>query len=190
MNEKKRAGVIVAIEVDSVLAEYGEAKYTENLCGFSLRQYDSEQCTLFVLSSGAGEIAAAAATQLLIDHCKVDILVNFGVVGALSAEMATAERCVVRRVVHYDFDTRAWLGLPVGQYPGYETPYVSADKALLQKALAADPALRPSPAPRRISLWTARRTSSASTTPLRPTSAIWSRRAFSLRRSAAACPAC
>ena len=57
---------------------------------------------LFVIHAGCGELAAAAATQLLIICYKVDLVVNFGVVGGLTPQMALLKCCVVRSVVHYD----------------------------------------------------------------------------------------
>ncbi len=50
-----------------------------------------------------GEIAAEAATQALIDLYNVDLVVNFGVVGALTDEMTVAENCVVEKILHTQF---------------------------------------------------------------------------------------
>lgn len=142
MKEKKKIGVLVAIEIDSVLHNYGEPCERETLCGFQVMHYENEAFIMYVLNAGAGELAAAAGTQLLIARYDVDMVVNFGVVGALTEEMAKAERCIVTRLIHYDFSGRSWLGLPDGQYPGRGTLYYETTPELVEKALALDPGLK------------------------------------------------
>lgn len=137
-----RIGVVAAIEVDSVLAKYGEPRDTVRTHGCTVRTYTGEGFELLVLDSGAGEIAAAAGTQLLISEFRVDMILNFGVVGALTADMATAELCVVDRVIHYDLDTTGWLNLARGQYPEQASAYLPTDRALADKVLRIQPTLR------------------------------------------------
>lgn len=67
--------------------------------------YDNEDYIMYVVDSGAGEISAARATQFLITKYGVDMILNFGVVGALTDEMKTADMCVIESVIHYDYDT-------------------------------------------------------------------------------------
>lgn len=138
---KKKIGVVVAVEVDAVLSKYGEPKETVKTRGYTVHTYENQDFVMYVLDSGAGEIAAAAGTQFLISEFDVDMILNFGVVGALTEEMATAELCVVEKVIHYDFDTTDWNGLPCGQYPDQPSPYVPTDAELLNKAVEICPAL-------------------------------------------------
>ena len=139
---KKKIGVVVAIEVDAVLGKYGEPKESLKKRGNTVHVYENEDFTMYVLDSGAGEIASAAGTQLLISEFGVDMIINFGVVGALTEEMTTAELCVVEKVIHYDLDTTNWLNLPRGQYPDQPSAYVPADAVLLNKALEINPSLK------------------------------------------------
>ncbi len=97
-------GMVVAIEVDAVLDRYGKAVSEEKLAGVNFMEYRTEYGTLYVAHSGPGEIAAAAATALLIGHYGAELIINFGVVGGLTPEMALARTAVVEGVVHYDFD--------------------------------------------------------------------------------------
>lgn len=138
---KKKIGVVVAVEVDAVLSKYGEPKETLRKCGYTVHTYENEAFVMYVLDSGAGEIAAAAGTQFLISEFGVDMILNFGAVGALTKEMATAELCVVEKVIHYDFDTTDWNGLPRGQYPDQPSAYVPTDGELLNRAVEIYPAL-------------------------------------------------
>ena len=143
MNRKKQIGLLVAVEMGSVLARYGEPVKTERRGGFDVFQFENGSYTLHVIHSGIGEIAAAAATQLLIDRYQVGMIVNFGVVGGLTEEMAKEKICVVTRVVHYDFDISDIDPVAPAQYPGFENAYLPADTTLVKKALAVCPELKP-----------------------------------------------
>lgn len=100
----KKIGLLVAVEMDAVLARYGAPQEKQLVDGFEVLRYENESYTVFAVNAGAGEISAAAATQLLISVFHVDLVVNFGVVGGLTPEMAMARTVVVESVVHYDFD--------------------------------------------------------------------------------------
>lgn len=83
-----------------------------------------------------GEIAAAAATQLLISQFCVDVVINFGVVGALTDTVAVRDYVYVRDVVHYDMDTSVVDGEPVGRYACFDDVAVRTNEFLLNKALS------------------------------------------------------
>lgn len=127
----KRIGMVVAVEIDAVLKRYGEPISDETVCGFRLLTYKSGENEIYVMNCGMGEIAAAAGTQLLISVYKVDLIINFGVVGGLTDEMALAKTCIVEKVVHYGFDGSQGLHYPQGQYPGTDSVYFEADKELI-----------------------------------------------------------
>ena len=102
----KKIGMIVAVEIQSVLDKYGAQLTVEKeVAGYKVLEYQTEQYQLIILNCGAGEIAAASGTQFLISEYHVDLVVNFGVVGGLTEAMSTTKVCIVERVVHYDFDT-------------------------------------------------------------------------------------
>lgn len=138
-----KVGIVVAIEVDAVLKKYGTPQKREEFPGFSVMHFECEGYSMYVADSGAGEISAASATQFLITKYGVDVILNFGVVGALTEQMSTADLCVVDKVVHYDFDSTDWLNLPRGQYPGYDSAFLETDRTLLSKAMETKPDLIP-----------------------------------------------
>lgn len=138
----KNIGMLVAVEIDSVLRRYGRPAQKRSLGGFEVLSYESEAYCLHVLNSGAGEIAAAAGTQLLISVFDVELIVNFGLVGGLTAEMEESRSCVVEKIVHYDFDASAWTGVQPGQYMMYPDIYIPASSGLIEKAEALHPELR------------------------------------------------
>ncbi|MEG1972998.1 MAG: 5'-methylthioadenosine nucleosidase, partial [Oscillospiraceae bacterium] len=115
----KKIGMLVAVEIDAVLKQFGEPKEPVIITGYKIYKYNLEDMELFVIHSGAGEIAAASATQLLISSFGVELLINFGVVGGLTEEMALSKTCIVEKVVHYDFDTSDYDHCEVGRYMDY-----------------------------------------------------------------------
>lgn len=138
----RKIGVVVAIEIDSVLKKYGEPAETIEKHGFTVRTFKNENCIMYVVDSGAGEISAATSVQMLISEFGVDMVLNFGVVGGLVPEMASTELCVVDSIIHYDFVTTGWLNLKTGQYPNHDSQFIKTTPALVEKALSVDGTLR------------------------------------------------
>lgn len=138
----KKIGLLVAVEQQSIFEKYGKAAKVEAVGGFNVYSYKNRDYQLFVINSGVGEIAAAAATQVLIDVYNVDLVVNFGVVGALTNEMTVAENCVVEKIVHYQFDLSGIDPVKKGQYPGFNSEFLYTDTVLINKALKVYPSLK------------------------------------------------
>jgi adenosylhomocysteine nucleosidase len=137
----KNIGMIVAVEIETALNKYGIPIEKIELPGYTVYKYQLGENNLFVIHSGAGEIAAAMATQFLISQFKVNIIINFGVVGGLTPEMSLARTCVVESVVHYDFDTSEADECEVGRYLDYSTIYIPTTKEIIDKALEIEPSL-------------------------------------------------
>lgn len=138
----KKIGLLVAVEMDAVLARYGAPQEKQLVDGFEVLRYENGSYTVYAVNAGAGEISAAAATQLLISVFHIDLIVNFGVVGGLTPEMAMARTVVVESVVHYDFDVSDWIDIESGRYMQYPTPRIPATPELVDKACAIEPSLR------------------------------------------------
>ncbi len=139
----KTIGMIVAVEIKAVLDRYGDQLCEKNIAGYRVLEYKTDKYNLVIASCGAGEIAAAGCAQFLICEYKVDMIINFGVVGGLTPEMSKTKTCVVEKVVHYDFDTSAIDNWEVGRYAEYPTVYIPTDKTLMEKAIAINPELMP-----------------------------------------------
>ncbi|GAA0090998.1 hypothetical protein UT300009_10250 [Paraclostridium bifermentans] len=138
----KNIGMIVAVEIEAVLNEFGTPIEELNFAGYSVYQYKLGKHNLFVIHSGAGEIAAAMTTQFLISKFNVDLIVNFGVVGGLTYEMKLARTCIVESVVHYDFDTSEADGCEIGRYLEYPNIHIPATKEIVNKAIEIEPTLK------------------------------------------------
>lgn len=138
----KKIGMLVAVEIGSVLSKYGKAAEEIEKFGFKVYKYVMPTYELYVVHSGAGEIAAAAATQLLISVYGVEAVVNFGVVGGLTDEMKLAKTAVVERVVHYDFDVSAIDHVEVGRYTGYPSKFLPLNAHMIELACTIAPDLK------------------------------------------------
>lgn len=134
--------MIVAVEIQTVLNKFGISIQELKFIGYSVYQYKLGEHNLFVIHSGAGQIAATMATQFLITQFNVELIVNFGVVGGLTHEMALTKTCIVESVVHYDFDTSDVNGCGVGRYLEYSSIYIPTTKEIVDKALDIEPSLR------------------------------------------------
>lgn len=138
----KRIGLIVACEMNALHRRYGAPEQVLPFAAYSVLKYTVNGNELFVVESGMGEIAAAAATQMLICCCKVDLLMNFGVVGGLTEEISRHRICIVKSVVHYPMDfSQADPGMTPGRYPEYPSIYIPTDESLLHFALTHQPDL-------------------------------------------------
>ncbi|MCF0229104.1 MAG: 5'-methylthioadenosine/S-adenosylhomocysteine nucleosidase [Parasporobacterium sp.] len=140
MNRKK-VGIVVAIEMNAVTEKYGEPVETINAHGYDVLVYDNGKNQMYFVNSGAGEINSAGATQVLISDFDVDMVMNFGVVGALTEEIKTAQLCIVEEVIDIDFGSQGWVNLPNGQHPEYDSAVLTTDAELLAHALTVNPEL-------------------------------------------------
>lgn len=139
---KKRIGLLVAVEISPVLARFGAVLSKSEEAGFRVYSGEIGGAEIIAVHSGAGEISAAAAVQLLISHYQVDAVINFGLVGGLTPEMTASRLVLVEKVVHYDFDTSGLDGCEVGRYMDFPSVYLPVDEGLLQKAHELRPELK------------------------------------------------
>jgi adenosylhomocysteine nucleosidase len=137
-----KVGMLIAVEIDALLGKYGENHEIIDCHGFKIYKYTIKNSEIFAIHSGAGQVYAAAATQLLICKFDVNFILNFGVVGGLTEEMTLEKTCVVKSVVHYDFDTSAADKCEVGRYLEYPDIFLPTDKNLLDLALKIKPELK------------------------------------------------
>ncbi len=139
-----KIGMLIAIqkEIDAFMAEY-EGKYSkEAVSGFDVYKVDNGKNQVFAIHSGAGQVFAAAATMLLIDRFEVEMIINYGIVGALREGLSGMDTCVVDRIVHYCFDTSLIDNCEVGRHLEYDSIFIPTDKKLLETALELDENLK------------------------------------------------
>lgn len=133
--EKKRVGIVVAIEMNAIFEMYGNCKELESPSGFKLFLVERDNYSIYIAQSGMGECAASAACQFLISKCNVSMIINFGVVGGLTSEMKKLKVCLVDKVVHYKYDCSEFLPMIKGQVDGYDSIFIKTNENLVKHAL-------------------------------------------------------
>lgn len=140
----KKIGLIVAVEIQSVLEQFKLQLVEEKECiGYNVYIYQAEKYQMIIVNCGVGEIAAASGSQFLISEFHVDLIINFGVAGSLTDSLLKTKMCIVKSVVHYDFDTSTVDNVEVGRYIHYPDVYIPTSKLLVNKAMAIYPELVP-----------------------------------------------
>lgn len=128
-----RIGIITAMaeETIPILAKLGGVVAEDNVSGVAIKQIETGKHTVYLATSGIGEIRAALAVQLLVDLFDIEAVLNFGFVGSLNKNLPVGELVLVDRAVHYQFDISAVDGLPAGCYDGKDEPYFYTDRDII-----------------------------------------------------------
>lgn len=138
-----KIGMLIAIsrELEAFL-NAGEERTEEQAAGRTVYRTRMEGHEVFAVQSGWGEIDAASATMLLIVKYGCEMIVNFGVTGALEADLQVEDLFVVEKAWHYDFDTTALGEGKVGQYAEYPDEFIPLDAGLVRLAEETLPGIR------------------------------------------------
>ncbi|MBQ9276930.1 MAG: 5'-methylthioadenosine/S-adenosylhomocysteine nucleosidase, partial [Clostridia bacterium] len=134
-----RIAIITAMaeETMPIFESLGSALRDEStISGVQVRKFELGGDTIYLATSGVGEIKAALATQLLKDLFDVETVLNFGFVGTVNPALSIAELVVVDKVCHYQFDISALNGIESGRYSDHEDRYFYLDKDLIARVLA------------------------------------------------------
>ncbi len=129
-----KIGIFTAMEKEAVSFFDNATKTMDGnfaIYTFKLGNHDAVLC----VPPTVGEITAAASCQLLIAKYHVDIILNFGVVGALTEKTSLCSTVLVKDVVHYDMDTSTIDNVSVGRYCCFDDVAIPTDQTLLAKAL-------------------------------------------------------
>lgn len=138
----KKIGLLVAVEIGSVLKSNFEYIKKEQIGKFNIFVYEMNGNQIIAIHSGAGQVKAAAATEILISVYHVDFIINFGIVGALTDTIGLEQVCVIENVVDYSFDTSEVDNCEVGRHLEYPSIYLKTDEELLKRALKIVPDLK------------------------------------------------
>lgn len=140
-NSTKTIGMVVAMEKEilPLISELGNLVKNYEVCGFKVFEYSKNGNAIYLINSGIGEISASSATAVLIGVFKCNIIINFGVCGALTKSTGVLEPVFVDGVVHYDFDLSPIDSVKVGQYPNYDSPVINLESQLLDYAKSLYP---------------------------------------------------
>ena len=138
-----KIGLIIAIgrELKAFL-ESGEQLAEETVAGRTVYHTRMDGHEIHAVQSGCGEIDAAAATMLLIVRYGCEVILNFGVTGALEADLRVEDLFVVEKACHYDFDTSPIDPVKKGQYVEYPDEFIPLDPGLVRLAEEKVPGIR------------------------------------------------
>ena len=102
----KRIGIVVAMteELTSYIGALGSIDWEIKVGCYPIFGINADGKELIVVNSGVGEIAAAAATQMLISEYKVELVINYGYAGALDRGLKCGDIVAVTGVLHYEYD--------------------------------------------------------------------------------------
>ena len=135
-----KIGLLIAVDRElEAFLKSGEERTEETVANRTIYKTRMEGHEIFAIRSGCGQIDAAAATMLLIVHCGCELILNFGVTGALDA---VEDLFVVEKVCHYDFDVTAFEAVKPGQYEEYADEFIPLDAELAQLAAERIPGIR------------------------------------------------
>lgn len=134
-----RIAIITAMAEESlpIFEKLGHVVAQDSISGVLIRQIELDGNTVYLATSGVGEVRAALAVQLLKDLFDVEAVLNFGFVGALDPSLKIGELTIAERVCHYQFDLSAIDNTLIGQYDGKQDRYFYLDSALIVKVLNA-----------------------------------------------------
>lgn len=134
-----RIAIITAMAEETlpIFKKLGNVVAQNTISGVAISQIDYDGNTIYLATSGVGEIKAALAVQLLVDLFDVETVLNFGFVGAINKSLNVGELVIPRRVCHYQFDvTEVDTDRVVGQYGGMQDNYFYLDKKVITNVLA------------------------------------------------------
>ena len=138
-SDNMRIAIITAMAEEAlpIFKKFGNVVAQNTISGVSISQIEQGANTIYLATSGVGEIKAALAVQLLVDLFDVETVLNFGFVGAINRNLDLCELVAVGRVCHYQFDvTEVDTDRSVGQYSGMSDNYFYLDQTLLSNVLA------------------------------------------------------
>lgn len=128
-------GIVIAIERE--LKSFLESKYEVSLIQdkchtvYKTKVNDND---VYVIKSGCGEIDAAGACQYLITKYDVEVILNYGVTGALKKELKVSDLFVVKGAINHDFDISGIDNVKPCQYTDLDSPIIPLDADLITLA--------------------------------------------------------
>lgn len=138
-----KIGIIIAIERELKSFIESGHEITEEQLGNKII-YHTNMCghEIAAIMSGYGEIDAAAATQLLITHTGCEVVINFGVAGAIIRELKVEDIFLVEKVCHYDYDVSTIDPVKKHQYVEYADEFIPLDEGLRTLVLSKMPSVK------------------------------------------------
>lgn len=123
-------GIVAAMEEEAVaLIEQMENKRKTTHARQRFYRGTIGNQKLVLVQSGIGKVNAALATTLLIDHYKVDQVINSGVAGGIGEQLAVGDLVISTECAYHDADNRVF-GYEYGQIPQMPVCYPSSEQMI------------------------------------------------------------
>lgn len=134
-----RIAIITAMAEETlpILKKLGNIVDESTIAGVYVRKIQLQNDTVYLATSGIGEIKAAMTVQLLADLFDVEIVLNFGFVGALNENLNVGDIVIPNKVCHYQFDISKINGTKIGQYGDKDDIYMRLDTSLIDLVKAS-----------------------------------------------------
>lgn len=97
---------------------------------------------VYAINSGVGASEASAATQYIISIYNVELILNYGVTGAIDKSLKLNELFVVNKCVNRDFDTSFIDPVKKYQLDCYDDIYIPMSIDMIEFAKTVEPSLR------------------------------------------------
>lgn len=139
-----KIGLLIAVERElAAFLQSGEERTEETVAGRTIYKTRMEGHEIFAIKSGCGEIDASAATMLLIVKYGCELILNFGVTGALEEDLKVEDLFAAEKVWHYDFDVTPFADtVRIGQYEEYPDEFIPLDADLVKLVTERIPGIR------------------------------------------------
>ena len=127
-----KIGLLIAVQEElEAFLKSGEAMTEELVAKKTIYRTRMEGHDVFAVQSGCGEIDAAAATMLLIVKYGCEVILNFGVTGALEEDLKVEDLFVAEKACHSDFDVSPFYPVKKCQYLEYPDIFIPLDADLI-----------------------------------------------------------
>ena len=134
-----KIGIVIAVvrELKSFLESDYEVKI-EKVNNKDIYLTKINNNSIYAVQSGMGKIDAASATQLLITKYDCDMIINYGVTGALDKSLKVEDLFVVEKTCNYDLDTTDIDPVKKHQYGDQKDEYIYLDENLIKQIKKVD----------------------------------------------------
>lgn len=128
-----KIGLIIAIERElKAFLEHGTDIEECKVSNRTVYKANVNNHEVFAIQSGYGIIDASSATQLLITKYDVELVVNFGVAGAIEPGYKVSDLFVVGKSCNYDFDVSPIDPVKKHQYEEFEDEFIPTTPEMVE----------------------------------------------------------
>jgi adenosylhomocysteine nucleosidase len=129
-------GIISALNVEmESFRSFIQNPTSETIAGVSFVSGTVEGKEVVTAVGGIGKVAAAMCAQAMISTYHPDVIINTGIAGSLSNELAIGSIAISTAVIQHDVDTSV-LGDPIGYLSEIKRIEIPADRTVSEHLIA------------------------------------------------------